>query len=129
MQMASQKVVRKALKRHPQHPPPPPQNTYVPPVVSSVSHSTVSGTAALLSVVFNNGNYSSKANFIWSTDPNFMGATSTPQEAVAASASNVTAKTQVTGLKPNTIYYYMTSTVSVFGSANSTVQSFKTAPM
>ena len=109
--------------------PPPPQNAYVPPVVNGVSHSNITGTAALLSMVFNNGNYQSQAKFIWSTDPYFMGATYVPPEAVAASTSNVTAKVQLTGLKPNTTYYYKAAAVSPLGSAESAVQSFKTAPM
>jgi phosphodiesterase/alkaline phosphatase D-like protein len=83
----------------------------------------------VLSMVFNNGNYASKANFMWSTDPYFMGATYVPPEAVAASTSNVTAKVQLTGLKPNTTYYYRAAAVTPLGSAESVVQSFKTAPM
>ncbi len=99
-----------------------------PPVFTKLAALNVTTTGAVLSVGFTNANLPASAFFTWSADANFNGAIQTKIESLPASATGLTANAQLTGLKPDTTYYYTAHVADADGSAKSKVDSFKTAP-
>ncbi len=97
-----------------------------PPVVVKLGQSNVGATTALLSVTYNNANLPASTFFVYSADANFAGATQTPTASATASDIASSINLTISGLKPETTYYYLAQVEDANGKVKSVTQSFKT---
>jgi phosphodiesterase/alkaline phosphatase D-like protein len=97
-----------------------------PPVVTKLGQSNVGDTTALLSVTYKNANLPASTVFVYSADANFAGATQTPTASALASEIASSMNLTISGLKPETTYYYLAQVEDANGKVRSITQSFKT---
>ncbi len=97
-----------------------------PPAVERLGQSNVGATNALLSVTYKNANLPASTFFVYSTDANFTGATQTRTTSAPASDIAASRHEDISGLKPETTYYYLAQVEDVNGKVRSITQSFKT---
>jgi phosphodiesterase/alkaline phosphatase D-like protein len=93
--------------------------------IERIWHSNVRPTAAVLSMVFNDNGQASRVWFDLGTNANLSGARRVGdlrQDTYGRAQSHAT----LSGLKPNTVYYYRATISTPNGTASSGIQSFKT---
>jgi phosphodiesterase/alkaline phosphatase D-like protein len=97
-----------------------------PPVITKVWSWNVAGTAAGLSMSVDNKNVASNAYFLYGTDAQLKGAAKAGERQMQAS-TGIQQHASLTGLAPNTTYYYRAVVTNSGGTAESPIQSFKTS--
>ncbi len=99
---------------------------YQAPDVLTLAATTVIPSAAILNAVANPRDVSTDVGFQYSTDPGLAGAVLTGTVNVGSGSGETPAGIPITGLTPNTRYYYRALAASSAGAATGAIESFLT---
>jgi hypothetical protein len=96
------------------------------PVVSGLEATDIQGVSALLKGVVDPKGKSTSYSFEYSTQANLSGATSTATSSAGSGSAGRPARAAISGLTPNTIYYYRLKATNADGTNTTTASNFKT---
>ena len=96
-----------------------------PPVIAKTWTSTIGPTTGLLSMQVDNKNIPSTAFFQYGTDAKLAGAAEAGRGSMQAS-TGIQTHASLSGLKPDTTYYYRAVVTNSNGTTEAPIQSFKT---
>ena len=106
--------------------PEPGQNNQKPLAITDAATSTTTSTSTLNGDANPNGQ-AATAHFEWGQDPNLVGATATPDQAIDNGITSVAITAPLSGLSASTTYYYRMVATNVAGTTYGLVASFTTA--
>ena len=99
------------------------------PAVSTGPASAVTSSTATLSGAVNPNGADTQITFNYSADSSLLGCGSTAQQQIGAGAHTVPVNASLSGLTPDTTYYFQTAASNSAGSAQGQVMSFTTGPV
>ncbi len=104
-----------------------PAQTVAPPVVATLPASAITTNGATLNATVNPEGNSTTYDFVYGTDPNLAtGATSTTVSAAGSGTSAVAESVPLSGLMPNTKYYFQVVATNAAGTVAGSIFSFST---
>ena len=100
--------------------------TAVAPSATTGSATAITATTATLGATVNPNGYATSYYFLYSTNSALVTFTQTPSQSLAAGTTATSVTTNVTGLTPNTKYYFEVVAQNAGGNTPSTIASFTT---
>jgi hypothetical protein len=97
-----------------------------PPSVGAISATNIQGTSALLEGKVNPNGLPTTYRFQYATAPSFADATSTASQPAGSGAGEESARAPISGLTPDTTYYFRLVATNSSGTSTGTTQSFET---
>ncbi len=98
------------------------------PTVTTNSATSVTSTTATLNAIINPNSSGTTAYFEWGTDNTLTTVSVTPSQSIGSGTSNQIFTAGITGLSPNTTYYYHAVAQNSSGTQRGTIVSFLTTP-
>lgn len=99
----------------------------LPTVSTGAASSIASGTATLNGTVNPNG-ASTSVSFLYGTSSTLAGASSTSPQNIGSGSTDQAVSANISGLTPNTKYYFQVQATNSAGTASGAINSFTTAP-
>jgi hypothetical protein len=96
------------------------------PTVTTTAAGTVTTTSVTLGGTINPNGTATNASFEWGTDPNLSSYNNTAQQSIGSGTNNVIVQANLSGLTPNTIYYFRAVGSNSAGIVRGTIKSFST---
>jgi lysophospholipase L1-like esterase len=97
------------------------------PTATTVAASGISTSGATLNGSVNPNGASTDAHFVWGTDPNLVGGTTTAAQNVGSGSSNVAVNQPISGLAAATTYYFRVVGTNSAGPTDGSILSFVTS--
>jgi hypothetical protein len=98
----------------------------VPATALTIASTGVTGSTATIVGSVNPRGASTQGGFEWGTDPALATSTSTTAQALGSGAADVNITQSITGLAPNTTYYFRTVASNAVGTVRGAILSFRT---
>ena len=96
------------------------------PTVSTGAATSVTSTTATLNGTVNPNGASTNVSFLYGTSSTLAGASSTPTQNIGSGGTAQAVNANISGLVPNTTYYYQVQGTNSAGTANGAINSFST---
>ncbi len=103
-------------------------NIVLPPSINTTVATTVTSITAVLNAKVNPNGSATTAYFEWGTNNTLSSPTTTEAQSIGSGTSNQTITANLTGLNPNTTYYYRAVAQNSSGTQRGTIVSFLTLP-
>jgi hypothetical protein len=100
-----------------------------PPIVTTSSASSITSTSATLSGTVNPNSLSTNAWFEWGTSSDLSSFSSTNSQSIGSGTSAINVTANLTGLTPNTTFYYKIAAQNSAGTQRGNILSFNTSQM